>query len=152
MKRIKTFTVIAFLIFLNIQKQTAILNSKIDSLLPSSSTMCDQYNKMNIINKINNLFIKDLEQKSKNCSIQKNLTLKSKDFCLNWFSCYESIVNNGTKLRIKRIDCPCNGKYNTKCNRMYCTLNDEVCETLVKFKENDFKKFSTLRLNKCIIG
>jgi len=83
MKRIKTFTVIAFLIFLNIQKQTAILNSKIDSLLPSSSTMCDQYNKMNIINKINNLFIKDLEQKSKNCSIQKNLTLKSKDFCLN---------------------------------------------------------------------
>jgi hypothetical protein len=114
MKR-KTFTVIIFLIFLNFEKQTASkLNSKIDSLLTSSSTTCDQYNKMNIINKINNLFIKDLEQKSKNCSIQKNLTLKSKDFCLNWFSCYESIINNGTKLRIKRIDCPCYGKYLNK--------------------------------------
>lgn len=118
----------------------------------SPPSICDRYNKMNIINKINNLFIKDLEQKSKNCSIQKNLTLKSKDFCLNWFSCYESIINNGTKLRIKRIDCPCYGKYLNKCNRMYCTLNDEVCETLFKFRENDFKKFSTLRLNKCIIG
>ena len=113
----------------------------------SAPSLCDRYNKMNIINKINNLFINGLEFKSKNCSSQNILRLTNKDFCVHFSICYEKIIKNGTFLHKKRMECPCKGKYSQRCGTMYCTLNSELCDLLKKFKSKDSKKFSTLRLN-----
>jgi hypothetical protein len=115
----------------------------------SPPSICDRYNKMNIINKINNLFIDGLEFKSKNCSSQNILRLTNKDFCVHFSICYEKIIKNGTFLHKKRIECPCKGKYSQRCGKMYCTLNSELCDVLKNFKSKDSKKFSTLRLNHC---
>jgi len=115
----------------------------------SPSSICDNYNKMNIINKINNLFINGLEFKSKNCSSTHILRLTNKDFCAHFSICYERIIKNGTFLHKKRTECPCKGKYSERCGKLYCTLNSELCDVLKKFKSKDSKKFSTLRLNHC---